>query len=101
MRIPTVVRNCYAAWTLRRRLRIAYFLAIRILEHIVNTFKSPTPADHLSGPFRLAHLLAVLRRFGHDRPMSRIPARPHPRREPAAPRLPLGEPPLRPSFRRE
>jgi ribonuclease HII len=31
--------------------------------------------------------------------MSRIPVRP--RRKPAAPRLPLGEPPLRPSFRRE
>jgi ribonuclease HII len=33
--------------------------------------------------------------------MSRIPVRPRPHREPAAPRLPLGEPPLRPSFRRE
>jgi ribonuclease HII len=33
--------------------------------------------------------------------MSRIPVRPRPRREPAAPRLPLAEPPLRPSFRRE
>ncbi len=33
--------------------------------------------------------------------MSRIPVRPRSRREPAAPRLPLGEPPLRPSFRRE
>src|ERR1700688_3304945 len=33
--------------------------------------------------------------------MSRTPVRPRPRREPAAPRLPLGEAPLRPSFRRE
>ena len=33
--------------------------------------------------------------------MSRTPVRPRSRREPAAPRLPLAEPPLRPSFRRE
>jgi ribonuclease HII len=33
--------------------------------------------------------------------MSRTPARTRRSREPAAPRLPLGEPPLRPSFRRE
>ena len=33
--------------------------------------------------------------------MSCTPVRPRPRREPAAPRLPLGEAPLRPSFRRE
>jgi ribonuclease HII len=33
--------------------------------------------------------------------MSRIPVRARARRKPAASRLPLGEPPLRPSFRRE
>jgi ribonuclease HII len=33
--------------------------------------------------------------------MSRIPIRTRANREPAAPRLPLAEPPLRPSFRRE
>lgn len=33
--------------------------------------------------------------------MSRIPTRTRANRDPAAPRLPLGEPPLRPSFRRE
>jgi ribonuclease HII len=44
--------------------------------------------------------LAIPWRFGQDRAMSRTPVRTRARRE-AVPRLPLGEPPLRPTFRRE